>query len=365
MTVTGFPEVTDGHGVTVNPRSLKLRSVKVSLSLADLNEYRAALQEFLYSGKANGISIDFAQNKINLQVSNKTDQEAALDFLRNHGISSESVNFTIGTIINTKTLFDSFRPAVGGVNVVYGSSNATIPPFFACTLGLSVLVDTIEGYLTASHCSLTEGVSNDGSALYQAGTIIGNKTLDNAFYACTNNGNPAKCKNADTAFYKSTIPITRGRIIFPTGGIGSILTASTNGDTYYDVTAVAERVGNGEVLSSIGASGGYRTATVTNWNYDSVLSPTANTFQILKGTVKVSNTTNFGAECTGDSGGPWFQITGSTTAKFAGIAAQADTPLIKRTLPDGLLSQCLSNGYFSPVAQIRIAYPGRVFQFTR
>jgi hypothetical protein len=131
------------------------------------------------------------------------------------------------------------------------------------------------------------------------------------------------------------------------------------------VTAVAERVGNGEVLSSIGASGGYRTATVTNWNYDSVLSPTANTFQILKGTVKVSNTTNFGAECTGDSGGPWFQITGSTTAKFAGIAAQADTPLIKRTLPDGSLSQCLSNGYFSPVAQIRIAYPGRVFQFTR
>lgn len=144
---TGFPEVTNGHGTTVNPRSLKLRSVKSSISLADLNEYRATLQEFLYSGKANGISIDFAQNKINLQVSNKTDQEAALDFLRNHGISSESVNFTIGTIINTKTLFDSFRPAVGGVNVVYGSSNATIPPFFACTLGLSVLVDTIEGYL--------------------------------------------------------------------------------------------------------------------------------------------------------------------------------------------------------------------------
>jgi hypothetical protein len=216
---TGFPEVTNGHGTTVNPRSLKLRSVKSFISLADLNEYRATLQEFLYSGKANGISIDFAQNKINLQVSNKTDQEAALDFLRNHGISSESVNFTIGTIINTKTLFDSFRPAVGGVNVVYGSSNATTPPFFACTLGLPVLIDTIEGYLTASHCSLTEGVSNDGSALYQAGTIIGNKTLDNAFYACTNNGNPAKCKNADTAFYKSTIPITRGRIIFPTGGI--------------------------------------------------------------------------------------------------------------------------------------------------
>jgi hypothetical protein len=361
---TGFPEVTNGHGVTVNPRSLKMRSVKSSLSLADLNEYRATLQEFLYTGKANGISIDFAQNKINLQVNDETSRLSALEFLQSHGIPNEKVDFTIGTVVLSKNLFDQFRPSVGGIAVSYGTTTSIIN---VCTLGLPVLIDSIEGYLTVSHCSITTGASNDGSALYQAGTIIGNKTLDNAFYACVNVGSPAQCQNADTAFYKSTIPITRGRIIFSSGNTGSILTTTAiNGsDTYYDVTAVAERVGNGETVYSIGSTSGIRSATVSNWNTDLVFPATTSTPVIVrKGLVKVSNT-SFVSSCAGDSGGPWFQITGTATAKFAGIQSSADTQVSNITRFDGVTSTCYTNSYFSPVAQIRIAYPNRVFQFTR
>ena len=37
---TGFPAASDAKGVTINPRTLKMRTVKTSLSLADLNELR-------------------------------------------------------------------------------------------------------------------------------------------------------------------------------------------------------------------------------------------------------------------------------------------------------------------------------------
>ena len=75
--------------------------------------------------------------------------------------------------------------------------------------------------------------------------------------------------------------------------------------------------------------------------------------------------TGYYASCQGDSGGSWFQITGTTTAKFAGINAASDSQINTKTRPDGQIVKCFSNGYFSPVAQIRIAYPGRVFTFIR
>jgi hypothetical protein len=359
---TGFPEVTDGHGVTVNLRLLKMRSVKSSLSLADLNEYRTTLQEFLYSGKANKLSIDFAQNKINLQVNDEVSRLSALEFLQSHGIPSEKVDLTIGPLESSKTVFDSFRPSIGGIAVSYGT---TVSIVNVCTLGLPVLIDAVESYLIASHCSLTEGTSNDGSGLYQAGVLIGNKTFDNALYACVNGGNQTRCQNADATFYKSTIPFTRGRIILPSGNTGSLLTttAANGSDVYYDVTAVAERVGNGETVYSIGSTSGIRSATVVNWNTDTVVS--SNISQVRKGMVQVSNA-SFGSGCQGDSGGPWFQIIGTTMAKFAGIqSAVGGTTLTPKTRLDNQLVNCFSDSYFSPVAQIRIAYPGRVLTFTR
>ena len=360
---TGFPEVTIGQGVIVNPRTLKMRRVKTSLSLADLNEYRTTLQEFLFLGKANKLSIDFAQNKINLQVEDTASQQLAFDFLQSHRIPIESVNLTIGFLESSKTVFGSFRPSVGGIAVYYGTSSTSTA---GCTLGLPVLVDAVEGYLVASHCSLTEGTSNDGSGLYQAGGLIGNKTFDNALYACVNGGNQTRCQNADTTFYKSTIPFTRGRIVFPSGNIGSLLTttAADGSDIYYDVTAVAERVGNGETVYSIGSTSGIRSATVVNWNTDTLVVD-ATISRVRKNMVQVSNT-SFGSACAGDSGGPWYQITGTTTAKFAGIqSTSGGTTLPPKTRLDNQLANCFVDSYFSPVAQIRIAYPGRVFTFTR
>ena len=173
----------------------------------------------------------------------------------------------------------------------------------------------------------------------------------------------------NTSFYQSTIPFSRGRIILPGGNTGSLVTATTATglDFYYDVTAVAERVPNGDTVYSIGTTSGNRSATVTNWNTDLVFPATSTTTTIvLKNMVMVSNTSlNLGSGCTGDSGGPWYQITGPTTAKFAGIQSAVDTQVTSTTRLDSVPATCFTNSYFSPVAQIRIAYPNRVFQFTR
>ena len=138
---TGFPEVTNGQGITINPRLLKTRTIKSSSSLADLNEYRKMLITLLYTRKANKLSIDFAQNQLNLQVNDETSRQIALDFLQNHSIPIENVVLTIGTVVNTKTVSDSFRPSVGGIEVIYGKPSGAA--FYSCSLGLPILIDAV------------------------------------------------------------------------------------------------------------------------------------------------------------------------------------------------------------------------------
>lgn len=120
-----------------------------------------------------------------------------------------------------------------------------------------------------------------------------------------------------------------------------------------------------QTVSSIGASSGFCDATVVSSDTDVVYSnPTC----VIKHVVEVqrSSTSGVGTGCKGDSGGPWFQITGTNTAKFLGIysgQSTGDAPSITRY--DKRVATCGYTAYFVPVAQIRVAYPNATFTFTR
>jgi hypothetical protein len=356
----GFPEATDVQGRVVQPKKLKFAMSRVKYPLSRIYPWRVRLREILSLGLVNRVSINEEGNVINLQIANESNRTALNDFLAQKGIPTDVVSISVGENVRNKTLLDAFSPPVGGVDVNAGG--------IGCSVGLPVSVDNVSSYLLASHCSLKSGVSSDGSVLKQAGVTIGNKSFDNAFFACSGASIPggSSCQTADAAFYTAVGPFTRARIIFPIGGVGSTTTA--NVDTYYDVTAVSDRPALNEVLSSIGSSTGYRDFKVVNADTDYFIPTNASTGAgiVVKRTVQVARSgTTVPASCQGDSGGPVFQITGTSTAKFLGVISASLTDAPDKTLPGGAKVKCGFNAFFTPLAQIRSAYPTKVLTFTR
>jgi hypothetical protein len=360
---TGFPEVTDAQGNTIQVKKLKYTIARVKYPFSKIYKWRIALRDLLSTNLVNKMSINDEGNLIRLQIAAEVDRVSVMNFMVQKGIPSDVVSINIGENAFSKTLYDTFTPPAGGVNVRFSGSN--------CSLGLPVLVDNVSSYLIASHCSNNWGTSNDGTVLTQNSVTIGNKGADNAFYTCASASIPngSTCQNADTSIYTAVGSFSRGRIIFTTGGTFSITTASANGDTYFDVTAVAERVGQGETVNSIGSTTGFRDAIVLNADTDLVYRgnppATAPARVIKRVTEVVRPSTNGPVTCQGDSGGPWFQITAATTAKFLGITSGITINAPQRTRFDGITVNCGYNAFFTPVAQIRVAYPGKVFTFTR
>jgi hypothetical protein len=332
---TGFPEATDAQGNVVNPGSLPFTYDRAKFSRAKLNQWRSNLRKLLFVGKINKLSITDETNLVNVQVKNIQQKIELYNYLKMNGVLPKALNITLGSNSPSKTLFDTFAPPAGGVNIQYGSITDR------STLGLPVLVDNVASYLTASHCSKTWGTSRDGTVMTQNAVKIGDKNIDNPLISCSSTTvGAARCQSADTTIFTAVGLFSRGRIIQTVGGTGSITTA-TGSDTYYDVTSISERPAPATIVSSIGATSGFRDATVVNADTDLVYG----TFSppiVIKRVVEVNRavSTGIAAGCPGDSGGPWFQITGTSTAKFLGIYTGQNNNGPSKTRPDNFTVTC-------------------------
>jgi len=358
-TSAGVPEIDGVGGNAVDVSTLPFTYQRAAFSRRQMNGWRASLRQLMYTGLVNKLSITDESNHLNVQVPGKEQQAMLMTFLQQQAIPREVMNITLGVNIINKTLYDTFTPPAGGVNVQFGTSAER------CSLGLPVLANNVPSYLIASHCSKNWGTSNDGTVLTQNATKIGDKGPDNGFVNCdTSNPGAGQCQAADTTIFTATGSFARARIIKTVGGTGSIDTGTS--DTYYDVTTVSERPASGVTVSSIGASSGFRDATVVNADTDVVYSGYTPP-RVIRRVIEVNRSASGGvaAACGGDSGGPWFQITGTNTAKFLGITSGSSTDAPTKTRPDGLTVSCGYTAYFSPVAMIRVAYPNVTFTLTR
>lgn len=355
-TSLGVPEVSLPSGAVADIQTMPFTYERATYSRQNLDSWRAKLRQQMFIGSINKLSITDETNRLNVQIPNERERRDTIAFLQQQGIPIEAVNVTIGKNIASKTLYDTFTTPAGGVNVQYGGFTER------CTLGLPVLANNAASYLIASHCAAQWGTSNDGTQLTQNAVKIATKGLDNPFEPCDiYNPSRGMCQAADTAIFTAIGSFARARIIKTTGGTGSIDTGSS--DTYYDVTSVSERPGNTATVSSIGASSGFRDATVVNADTDVVYegySPP----RVVRRTVEVYRSSG-AAACGGDSGGPWFQVTGTNTAKFLGITSGSSSDAPSKTRHDGITVTCGYTAYFSPVAMIRAAYPNVTFTFTR
>ena len=95
------------------------------------------------------------------------------------GVPSESVDLVeTDSIYPVLTLRDSVRPVVAGVQIRFSQ--------YVCSLGFNAVLGSTAGYVTASHCSTSQGTV-DGTEYYQPlnrvpEEFIGTEVADPAFF---------------------------------------------------------------------------------------------------------------------------------------------------------------------------------------
>ncbi|MFC6663847.1 hypothetical protein [Deinococcus multiflagellatus] len=345
MEASELPLITE-NGIEATPKKWKIKFKQTDASLDDLLYWKASLFIDANNHEANLLAFDMTSNSVIVQAKNEALKGHLRERLKSLGIPEAKVTFRTGNIQGTKRNdVDQYRPVVGGVKVEMANGGL-------CTLGLPVLLDgTVEGYLTAGHC-VQNATVNNGESLRQDSYTVGTKFLDPAFQACTvpECGTTSRMRQADAAFFRSSIGYTRARIIRTplTPGTHTTLQNADGSDQYWDVTSTPGLPGLSEAVQNIGMTSGYRSAAVTNQFADIRIDFTFNGQTVrswVLRTVEVYNDGPANASCRGDSGSPWFQqIPGTTNqVRFFGIQSAAQ---ISPT------ESCGQYAYFSPVTML-------------
>jgi hypothetical protein len=193
------------------------------------------------------------------------------------------------------TVQSHIRPVIGGVQIT-ASPSGTI-----CTLGFNAIRSGVNGFVTASHCTNTQG-GVESTVFHQptvSGTTnrIGLETVDPTYFTGGVCPSGQRCRYSDSAFARYDTGVSFDRGIIARTGLGSINISHTYPtfrivSKYYGVWA-------GETLNKVGKTTGW-----TQGNVD-----------LLCQNVTIGNTTILCAHrvaanaANGDSGSPVFKIT--------------------------------------------------------
>jgi hypothetical protein len=205
-------------------------------------------------------------------------------------------------IVQVATLQEKARPVVGGVQIRFSQ--------YLCSLSFNAIRNGVSGFVTASHCSNTQG-STDGTVYYQpmdqvSTDLIGHETADPAFFRNGECPRGRKCRYSDASFSAADAPGT-----FTLGGIAST-NAPNNGSLVITGQFSIGGEGSavvGDIVNKVGRTTGWSQGRVTNTCVDTGVSGT-NIVQLCQTFVsaKVGG---------GDSGSPVFMTSG-TNATLVG-----------------------------------------------
>lgn len=199
-------------------------------------------------------------------------------------------------IFAVTTLRDKQRPVIAGVQIRFSQ--------YVCSLGYPALRDGVLGFVTASHCSDTQGAV-DETSYYQplnqvADEFIGTEIADPA-YVRNINGCPRgrKCRYSDANFSQgSPIAFAVGRIAKTTGANNGSLEIAGEFTISGEATATV-----GTTANKVGRTTGWTQGTVTRTCTDTGVSGT-NIVLLCQDFVESSIQLVAG----GDSGSPTFRI---------------------------------------------------------
>jgi hypothetical protein len=223
------------------------------------------------------------------------------------GVASESVDVVeTEPIARVATLRDKVRPVVAGLQIRFSQ--------YVCSLGFNAVLESTAGYVTAAHCSTSQGAV-DGTEYYQPlnrvpDEFIGTEIADPAFFrggACPRG---RKCRYSDANF--SAGDAAAG---FTLGAI-----ARTTGPNNRSLEIAGEFAISGEGAALVGQTAN-KVGRTTGWTQGRVTRTCANTGVSGSNIVLlcqdfVENTGQIVAG--GDSGSPVFRINSSGRVTLLG-----------------------------------------------
>jgi hypothetical protein len=224
------------------------------------------------------------------------------------GVASQFVDVVeTEPIFAVTTLRDKQRPVIAGVQIRFSQ--------FVCSLGYPAQRDGVLGFVTASHCSDSQGAV-DETSYYQplnqvADEFIGTEIADPA-YLRTLNGCPRgrKCRYSDANFSQGspTVAFSLGRIAKTTGANNGSLEIAGEFTISGEATATV-----GSTANKVGRTTGWTQGTVTRTCTDTGVSG-SNIVLLCQDFVESSIQLVAG----GDSGSPVFRVNGSSSATLLG-----------------------------------------------
>jgi hypothetical protein len=251
---------------------------------------------------------DEARNRVSIGVEHAAAAAQVRSVLARLGVPASAVSVEVTAPIHQlATLRGTVRPVVAGVQINF--------PGFLCSLGFNASRSGTRGFVTASHCTNTQG-GVQSTPYWQplksvSPTQIATETVDPTY--STGGSCPAlrRCRRSDAAFakYINSTPNTLGRIARTSSTSQTNLTIVGNWTITSDASSSSFTIGS--TVNKVGRTTGWSRGPVSNTCVNVNVSGT-NITQLCQTIVSAT----VGA---GDSGSDVFAITSGTNVKLDGV----------------------------------------------
>jgi hypothetical protein len=257
---------------------------------------------------------DEIANRLVFGVENAAALPGVRTALAHLGIPSSAFSITEAEpIYQLATLRDRWRPTLAGIQIHFGQ--------FLCSLGFNADDGVERSFITASHCTNTQG-GVEGTQYFQPTstvdpTVVATEVEDPTYFR----GGPCprgrKCRFSDSsrALYSVSVASTRGSIAQTSGPNNGSLVVTGN----FTVTSQDDATSSfpiGVTVNKVGRTTGWTQGNVTRTCVNTNVSG-SNITQLCQTFVENPN----GAVVVqgGDSGSGVFRITAGTSAQLVGI----------------------------------------------
>jgi hypothetical protein len=285
-----------------------IRVLKGDFDWSDLEQWQVqASEQVLGVVGAVFVDADEASNRVRIGVERGAAGGQARAAAARLGIPASAVIVQETDPIQlVTTLQDHVRPILAGLQINF--------PGFLCTLGFNAVKDGQNSFITASHCTTTQG-GVESTPYWQPLQSVDNVQIatevDDPVYLRKAPGCPngKRCRKSDAAraAYASGIGFTLGGIEKTTGPNNGSLTISGA----FSITSKSPAAVVGEQVNKVGRTTGWTQGLVTNTCVNTGVSGT-NIVQLCQTFVSAG----VGA---GDSGSDVFGITSGSNVKLLGI----------------------------------------------
>ncbi len=230
----------DSEGNKINRPDRKFGVKQATYSFAMLYDwYRSARHELLGMPGVQGGDIDEKRNCIKLLISPEIDFSLVNEKIKSYGIPLDAINYEMTSEARLASTLRNYSGApAGGLQIAFKKSPTSQDSF--CSLGFLTRIGGVTGYVTASHCSKSHGIANDGTNIFvgpstSTGTLLGSPTISSTGYACAGGWT---CFESDALFVPKPSGISSRQGVFKTNSINTgSLTVMT---TFYNTWSALE-----------------------------------------------------------------------------------------------------------------------------